>query len=188
MYSKLGEDRDGFGARCGRAAEKGMDAEVKKLEDKYERELDRLEDKLEREERELEEDKVDHSARKQEEMLSGAESLFSLFSGRRSSSRLSSASRRRRMTRQARADVEESEEVIEDLEEDIEELEEEARRDVEEIEEKWAALVDEVEEIEVRPRRADIQTSVFALAWIPRWEVTVAGQALSVPAVAIEYL
>ena len=188
LYSKLGEDRDSFQARCRKAAETGKDAEVKKLEDKYERELDRLEDKLEREERELEDDKIDHSARKQEELLSGAESLFGLFSGRRSSSRLSSASRKRRMVRQAKADVQESEEVIEDLEKEIEDLEEEAKKDVEEIEEKWAALIDEVEEIEVRPRRADIQTSVFALAWIPRWEVTVAGQALSVPAVAIEYL
>jgi hypothetical protein len=186
LYSKLGESQQEFQRRCRKAAEKARDEEVEKLRDKYESKLDRLEDRLEREERELAEDKADHAARKQEELLSGVESVFGLFSGRRSSRRLSSASRKRRMTSQARADVEESLETIDDLKEDMAELEEEARQEVEEISEKWAALIDEIQEEEVRPRRADVQVDVFALAWLPHWEVTVAGQALSMPAFEVE--
>jgi hypothetical protein len=182
LYAKLDESDEQFQRRCSEAAEKGRDEEIKKLEARYESKLDRLEDRLEREERELEEDKVEHSARKQEELLSGAESLFGLFSGRKSSRRLSSASRRRRMTRQARAEIKESEEAIEDLEEEIEELEEEARREVEEITERWDTYLEEVVEEEVKPRRSDVQISLFALAWFPRWEVEVAGQTLTVPA------
>jgi hypothetical protein len=186
LYSKLDESDEQFQRRCRQAAEEARDEEVKKLEAKYERRLDTLEDRLEREERELEEDKVEHSARKQEELLSGAESLFGLFSGRKSSRRLSSASRRRRMTRQARAEIKESEEAIEDLEEEIEELEAEARREVEEITERWQAYLEEVEEEEVKPRRADVQINLFAIAWLPRWEVEIAGQALTVPAFEAE--
>ena len=95
-------------------------------------------------------------------------------------------SRKRRMTRQARADVVESEEAIAELEEEIEDLEEEAKEEIEELTEKWEQLAEEMEEIPVRPRRTDVQIRLFALAWVPRWEVTVAGQALSMPAYDIE--
>jgi hypothetical protein len=186
LYSKPDETYKAFHRRCREAAEKALDAEADRIRAKYETKLDRLEDKLEREERELEEDKVEHDARKQEEMLSGVESVFGLFSGRRSSSRLSSASRKRRMTRQAKADVTESVQAIAELEEEIEELEEEAKEEVEELKEKWEQLVDEMEEIPVRPRRTDVRVSLFALAWVPRWEVSVAGQALSMPAYEVE--
>ena len=186
LYSEIGESEEAFQRRCRREAEKARDVEAKKLGAKYERELDRLEDRLQREERELEEDKIEHDARKQEELLSGVESVFGLFAGRKSSRRLSSASRKRRMTRQARADVEESEEVIEELEEQIEELEQEAKAELEELDAKWRELIDEVEEVEVRPRRADVRVDLFALAWLPHWEIRIGEQVLSLPAFEAE--
>ena len=186
LYSEMGEREEAFERRCRREAEKARDLEAKKLRDKYERELDRLEDRLQREERELEEDKIEHDARKQEELLSGVESVFSLFAGRKSSSRLSSASRKRRMTRQARADVEESEEMIEELEDQIEELEQEAKAELEELDAKWRELLDDLEDEEVRPRRADVRIDLFALAWLPHWEIRLGEQMLSMPAFEVE--
>jgi hypothetical protein len=186
LYSEPGESPQSFQRRCRKAVEDAHRAEAKKMEAKYERELDRLEDKLRREEQELEEDKIEHDARKQEELLSGVESVVSIFTSKRLSSRLSTASRRRRMTRKAKADIEESEDVIEELEDQIEELEGEARRELEELAQKWGELIDDVEEIEVRPRRADVLINVFALAWLPRWEVMVGDQALAIPAFEAE--
>jgi hypothetical protein len=182
LYSEVGESAEAFQRRCRKAAKKALDAEAKKLKTKYERALDRLEDRLEREERELEQDKIEHDARKQEELLSGVESLVGLLGRKRLSSRLSTASRRRRMTRQAKADIKESEEAIDELEADIEELEAEAKAEVEELTDRWNALIDEVEDEEVRPRRTDVRLDLFALAWVPRWEVMVGEQALSMPA------
>jgi hypothetical protein len=186
IYSRFGESDKEFQRRSRKAAEEAHDAEAKKLRVKYERELERIEAKLQREEREMEQDKIEHDARKQEELLSGVESVVSLFSGRRSSRRLSTASSKRRMTRQAKADIEESERVIEELEEQVEELEDEAKRELEELAERWGELIDEAEEEEVRPRRADVRVNLFALAWIPRWEVMAAGQSLSIPAFEAE--
>lgn len=186
LYSTFGESAKSFQRRCRQAAKKALDDESKKLRTKYKRELDRIQDRLQREERELEQDKIEYDARKQEEVLSGFESVLSLFGGRRSSTRLSTASRRRRMTRQARADLEESEEVIEDLEQEFGELEQEAKREVEELTAKWGELLDEVEEEEVRPRRADVHINLFALAWVPHWEVMVGEQTLSVLAFEAE--
>jgi len=186
LYSEIGESEESFQRRCRKGAEEARDDEAEKLSAKYEREVDRIKDKLRREKRELEEDKIEHSARKQEELLSGVESVFGLFTGSRSSSRLSSASRKRRMTRQAKADVKESEEVIEELEEEIETLKEEAKAELEELDAKWRALIDEVEEIEVRPRRADVRIDLFALAWFPYWELRIGEQVLSMPAFKVE--
>jgi hypothetical protein len=186
LYSKFGEGDKAFQRRCRQAAQEAHDAEAKKLRAKYERQLDRLEDRLDREERELEKDKIEHDARKQEELISGVESVISLFAGRRSSSRLSSASRKRRLTRQARADIEESEQEIEELEQEIDELEQEAKAEMEDLAEKWAGLIDEWQEEEIRPRRADVRINLFALAWLPRWEVVVGSQALSMPAFEAE--
>jgi hypothetical protein len=186
LYSEPGESETSFQRRCRKAAEDAHDEEAKKLKDKYEKLLDRIEDKLQREERELEQDKIEHDARKQEEVLSGVDSLIGLFTGRRSSSRLSTASRKRRMTRQARADIEESEEVIEELEDQIDELEEEAKLELEELAVKWGELIEEVEKIEVRPRRADVRLELFALGWLPCWEVPVGDQVVSLTAFEVE--
>ena len=182
MYSEIGESAESFQRRCRKEAEEARDDEADKIKAKYERELDRIKDRLRREKRELDEDKIEHSARKQEELLSGVESVFGLLTGSRSSSRLSSASRKRRMTRQARADVKESEEVIEDLEEELEVLQEDAKAELEELDAKWRELMDKVEEVEVRPRRTDVRIDLFALAWLPYWELTIGEQVLSMPA------
>jgi len=182
LYSEIGESEESFQRRCRKGAEDARDEEAEKLRAKYKQQLERLEDRLGREERELEEDKIEHSARKEEELLSGVESVFGLLTGKRSSSRLSSASRKRRMTRQAKADVKESEEVIEELEEQIETLEQEAEDELKELDAKWRELIDDVEEIEVRPRRADVRISLFALAWLPHWELELGEQMLSLPA------
>jgi hypothetical protein len=186
LYSEPGESESAFQRRCRKAGEEAHDAEAKKLKAKYEQQLDRIEDKLQREERELEQDKIEHDARKQEELLSGVESVFGLFSGRRSSSRLSTASRKHRLTRQAKADIEESEDAIKEMEDQIDELEEQAKLEIEELAAKWGELIEEIEKIEVRPRRADVRVDLFALGWLPCWEVPVGEQVVSLPAFEVE--
>lgn len=184
LYSQPDETETAFQRRCREAAEAARDAEAKALRAKYKTRLDQLEDKLEREDRELAADKQKYDARKQEELLTGAEAVFGLFTGRRSSRRISTVSRKRTMSKQARADVEESEETIKDLEAQIDKLEEEAKQEIEEITARWQKLMDEVQEIQVRPKSTQVLVGLFALAWIPRWEANVAGQTLALPAFA----
>ncbi len=186
LYSEPGESEAEFQRRCRQAAEKARDAELRELTARIKRQLDQLQTKLDREERELGVDKDKLSGRKQEELLSGAETIFGLFTGRKRSTGLSSASRRRRMTKDAKAQVAESERAIKDLEDQIDELEQEAKKEEEELTAKWQQLMDEVQEIEVRPRRSDLRVHLFALAWLPRWEVTVAGQTVEMPAYQLE--
>ncbi len=176
VYSQPGENERAFKIRCQQAARERRDAEVDKLTAKYEREQDRLETKLRREERGLAEDQVDYDARKREELVSAGESILGFFMGRRSSRALSSASRKRRMTTSAKQDILESQQQIEELKEDIAELKEELEAESAEITARWAETLDEIEQFPIKPRRADVEVHLVALAWTPAWELTVEDQ------------
>lgn len=169
LRSALDESEREFRVRCQEAAREQRDQELDKVEQRFERDIDRLRDRLKREERELEEDLIDHRGRKQEELLSLGETVFSFFSSRRRSRSLSTASRKRRMTQKAKADVRESEEEIERLEEEIADMREERKEALEEVRSKWADVALQVQESSLRPKKADIHLEAFGLAWVPHW-------------------
>ena len=169
VYGEVGEAERDFKMRCQEPARRKRDEESEKIRASYKTKLGRLQDKVQREERELAEDEAEHDARKREEYLSAGESVLNLLRGRRSSRALSSASRKRRLTAQAKADVNESLEAIEDLEDDVEDLKLEMQEALNRSTERWAAALDEVEEIQIAPRKTYISVELFGLAWVPRW-------------------
>lgn len=172
-----------FEVACRKAAEVAMEAESEKVADSYDKKLDRLEDKLDREERELEDDKAEYSQRKQQEVVSHAETLFSLFSKRRRS--LSSSMSKRRMTAKAKADVEESEEEIEELTKEIEEMEAEAEAALLEVKTKWEEIAAETTTIPVTPYKKDISVELFGVAWLPYLVVEEDGRFLEFAGYAV---
>lgn len=171
MYSRPGESERDFKVRMQQAAREKRDDEVDKMRKKYRRQLDKLETRLEREERELAEDEADYDARKMEEIVSGAETvagLFGIFGRKRS---LSTAATKRRMTARAKADIEESKQEIARLQEEMEEVQQTIAQEAEQITEEWADTLDHIEPYFVKPRRADIDVDLVALAWLPYWEI-----------------
>jgi hypothetical protein len=154
-----------FAKQCAAAAKEASDAESKKVAEQYERKMDALEDKLKREERELADDEAEYSQRKQEEAVTHAETLFSLFSKRRRS--VSSSMTKRRMTAKAKADVEESKDQIEDFQKEIAALEKEAEEALADIQAKWEATAQEISAIPVTPTKSSINVSLFGVAWLP---------------------
>ena len=176
LYSELGESAKAFQRRCREAARQARDAEAEEIKGRYKTRFDQLLVKMQREKRELEEDQVEYAARKREEFFSGAESVVDLFTGRKMRRSVSTASRKRRLTQQAKADIEESEKTIDDLETRIDEVGDELQRELDELTARWAALIDDVQQEEVRPRRTDVRVNLFGLAWLPGWEITVPGQ------------
>ncbi len=105
---------------CDDAADDQMQAELDKVKARFETKLRAAEDKLKREERELAEDEADFKSRKGEEYAKHAETLLSFFGGRRKS--LSSSLSKRRMAENAKADIEESEQAIADMQEQLGDL------------------------------------------------------------------
>jgi hypothetical protein len=171
VYSQPDESERSFKIRVAQAAREKRDAEVDKLRKRYATKLERLRKRLQREKIELEEDRAEYSARKQEEMVSGAETVLGIFGifGRKKS--LSSAMTKRRMTAKAKMDVEESEEEIARLQQEIDEMEAELKAEAEEIAQRWEEMQDDIETYEVKPRRADVDVNLAAVVWLPYWEI-----------------
>jgi len=124
---------------------------------------------LEREQKELERDRIEHAGRKQEELLSAGESVLSVVLGRRRSSALSQASRRRRITEKARAEVEESERTIAKLKGEIDAVLKERDAAVAMVRDTWGNAASGIRDAALRPRRTDIRVDAFGLAWVPFW-------------------
>jgi hypothetical protein len=183
LYGRVGESKRDFRVRCGEEAQEQRDDELREAREAVEKGISKLKERMRREQRELRGDEADLAARKREEVLGIGESAFNLLAGRRSSSALSKASRKRRMTQQAKADVEESLDALEDLEQQVQDLEADWKDQAAEIEEAWADKLEEIETFEVKPRRADVAVEFCGLAWTPVWRVTLEdGAQVDLPA------
>ena len=173
LYSRPGESERDFRIRAQQVAREKRDEEVEKLRKKYQRQLDQLQTRLGREERELSEDQAKYEGRKREELLSAGETVVGMLGvfGRRRTTGLSRAATKRRLTEQARADIEESEAEIDRLQQEIEDMRRMMQDEAEAIGQRWTATVDQVETYGIKPRRQDVEVEVVALAWAPYWEI-----------------
>lgn len=160
-----------FRQQCAEAARAGRDAEVEKVSAAYDKKLAVIQEKLRREERELAEDQVKHSQRKLEEMGTHAENIFGLFGGRKSSRRLTTSLSKRRLTEQAKAEVDESVEAIEDYKKQIAALEQEKAKAFEEVRQRWSDLANDISEITITALKKDVLVELFGVAWMPFWVV-----------------
>jgi hypothetical protein len=183
LYGEVGESRRDFRVRCEKQVQEHLDADLKKARARMRDEMGVVERKIRREERELKRDEADLAARKLETRLGLGETALNLLTGRRPAHAISYASRRHTMTQKAKADVEESLEVIEDLEDDLEELGAEWGERIADISQRWADKLEEIDEFEVKPRRADVTVEFCGLAWVPTWRVILEnGRQLELPA------
>ncbi|MFN2281200.1 MAG: hypothetical protein ACK2TZ_04985, partial [Anaerolineales bacterium] len=108
-----------FRRMCADAAKNALEEEREKVKAFFEKKLDTIKDRLMREKRELDEDEAELSQRKLEEVGTHAENLISLLAGRQR--RMTTSLTKRRMTSQAKADVQESLDAIEEYKKEIEE-------------------------------------------------------------------
>jgi hypothetical protein len=167
-----------FRKRVSEEVRKMLDDEIQKLKGVYQKKFTALQHKLDKEKREMEEDRAEHAQRTMEEIGTLFENIFSKrVSGRR----ISTSLRKHRMTTQARADMKESEEVIEEIETEMDSLQEEAAAAINEAEDKWEEVAAEIEEISVTPFKKDILIDTFGVAWMPYHVVDVGGMTMEMP-------
>lgn len=154
-----------FRRLCASAAEKAHDDERKKVNKSFDKKLDTIKDRLLREKRELQEDEVELSQRKIEEVGTHAENLISLLIGRQR--RMTTSLTKHRMTSQAKADVEESLDAIEEYKKEIAHLERERQEATREVDEKWQEILEGNTEIPITPYKKNILLEIFGVAWFP---------------------
>ncbi len=175
-----------FMKACADTARDARDAEIAKKVATLDRQVKTLEDKLAREERELREDEADLQNRKMEEMGTHAENVLGLFTGSRSTRKLSSSLSKRRMTENAKADVEESVDAIAQFKKDLAEKERQREEVIAEINDRWGRMVNETGEITINPKKTDIFVNLFGVAWMPYYLVQSGAETLELPAFGAE--
>ena len=171
-----------FMKACADAAREARDAEIEKKTAQLDRQLKSLEDKLAREERELVKDEDELSNRKMEEAGTHIENITGLFGGRRKASRLSSSLTKRRMTQQARADVEESKESLKEFNRQIAELQQRREEVIAEINDRWGRVVNEITDVTIAPKKTDVLVNVFGVAWLPYYVIKAGTETFELPA------
>ena len=173
-----------FVKACADAARDARDAELAKSTAVLDRRIKALEDKLSREERELQQDQTELNQRKTEELGNLAEMGASLVGlGRKKS--LTSQLTKRRLTAQAKGDVDESVQAIEQYKKELAELMLQREQMAQEISDRWGQAVNEVSEISVTPKKADIYVNRFGVAWLPYYYVQYDSQTIELPAFGI---
>jgi hypothetical protein len=168
-----------FMKACAETARDERDEEIEKESAQFDRKIKSLEDKIAREERELREDETELSNRRWEEAGTHFENIFG---GGRSRRRVSSSLRKRRMTEKAKADVEESEDAIEQYEKDIQELQNERQQVIEEINDRWGDIVNDMEDVTIAPLKKNIYVELFGVAWLPYYLIDSGGEVVEIPA------
>ena len=183
LYSQPGESKRAFLERCREEAEEQKTAALATERRKFEEKAARVEAKIRKEELELDEDREVLSERRREELFSGAESVLSLFSRRRRSTRaLSQTSRQRRYVKTAKADVEESVETLELYDEELDQIEAAWQAAASDITARWDNTLSDIQENVIRAKRTDIDVRFCGVVWFPFWEILVEDKPLVLPA------
>ncbi len=181
LYATPEVSQADFMKACAEAARAARDAEMAKNTSTFDRQITSVKDKIAREERELQQDQTELSERKREELVSGAETVFSLLGGRRSR-RISSEMSKHRMTEQSKADVEESITAIEEYKRQLAQLDQSREQALSEAGSKWGEAVNDITEIPILAKRSDVYINLFGVAWFPFYQVNSGGQVIEIPA------
>ena len=161
------ESQKEFMLRVKQTARERRDNEIDKLEAKYQTKLDQIESKIKKLTGSLSSDESEYEARKREEVLGIGETVIGIFMGRKRTTGITTASRRRRMTTKVKHDIDETKREIEDLNKDLKELEQELREQVNAITEKWDRSEENLQEHTVTPRKSDVSVDKLRILWVP---------------------
>jgi hypothetical protein len=169
-----------FRARCAEAARAERDAEAAKVSEQYAKKQQALLEKIAREERELRGDEVELDHRKWEERGSWAETAAGLFGlGRKRS--VTSSLTKRRLTEQARAEVDESLEALAEMKKQLAALEKEKATALEEVSRRWGQVANQVSEETITPLKKDVLLDFFGVGWVPFYLVKIQDELVELP-------
>jgi hypothetical protein len=178
------EGKAAFRTRCAEAARVARDQEIKKVDAALVTKLKTLETRIKRQTLEVDQQEAELNQRRMEEVGKAGEFLLKVLSSRKAS--VSSNLTKRRMTAQAKAQLEQETQELEDLQKELQRVMVEKTDLEKEINDKWAAVVDNTVETPVTAMKKDIYLAVFAVVWMPYYQETGNELAKLVPAFRID--
>jgi ElaB/YqjD/DUF883 family membrane-anchored ribosome-binding protein len=172
LWSRPGETREQFAARCDEAAQAKADAEVARIRDRLEARRDKLSAAYDAAQARMAEAAAEAEARQQQELAAGAGVLLGSLLGGRSRARGLSAlgkmmggdsPQAAKAAQRSRSAAAKAEGVADDLAE----LEQRLADEIAAITAKWDATAAEIEAVPVRLESSDAKVTSTTLLWIP---------------------
>lgn len=168
LYSRVGETREEYEARCAAAAEQAADADLSKLKDGYQRRFDRVRSQMAEAQSRYHEANAVAAAKSEENMLGTAGDLLGAFLGGRSrSGALRRVATRRSAAAKAEARADSAASDYHAKQQELTELEEELAAEVAEITGRYDTAAAEIEEVEIPLEKSDVRVADLRLVWIP---------------------
>lgn len=170
LYSRPGESREQFAARCDEAAQARADEEVAKLRGRLEARGERLRRALAEAQRRQAEALAEADARRQRELLSGAGAVLgALLGGRRRARDIAAVGRALGGSSAGRAEARAraASERAGDAAAELAALEQEVAAEAAAVTAAWDAQAGVVETLAVRLEAADVHVARTALVWVP---------------------
>ena len=172
LFSRPGETRDDFLARCNAAADERTDAEADKLRASLTVKADRLRDAMTKDQDKIREVESDKKRRGLDAVISvGGGLLGALLGGKtRTKSILSTLGRatsKGGMTVQAGERLETAQNRLEEDQQELHDIEAKLAEDLQTIADDWDRKAANIVSIEVPLEKTDIRVDELALVWIP---------------------
>ena len=180
VYAGPDVSDEAFTKMCQEAAEDLKEEAREKLEKSYENKITTLLEKVTRQEMEVDEQEGELNQRRMEELGTHGELVLSLFSKRRRS--VSSSLTKRRMTQQAKMELEQEEKELELLQKKVEDLQKDKTEALADLEKEWREITEEVTEVPLTPYKKDIFVEYFGIVWMPYYLIRVDDRLREVPA------
>ena len=166
IYSSLGESREVFTARLQEIAAEHAEADVEKLEARYDKKLATLDERIRKAEQRVDVEKAQYSRAKRDGALSLAGSLLSgLFGGRKKST--TAAARKANSALQQRGDIGRAKDNVAALNSQRQSLITERDDAIAKARAGAMAEAQDTHEIVVRPRKGDLSVKPITLIWLP---------------------
>jgi len=166
LWSRPGESREAFLARCRTEADDAADAELAKLKDTYATRISRVEDRLAAAERRAAEIEVDLRGKRTQELVSGAGDLLGmLLGGRKSATGLRRAASRRSQSRSTKQRLETAQAKIDDAADELVSLEDELEEAVLEITGRYEKIASRIDEVAFGLESDDVKVAPLRMVW-----------------------
>jgi polyhydroxyalkanoate synthesis regulator phasin len=172
-----------FMKACADAARDARNADQNKATGTLDRQIASLQDKLARAERDYQQNQTQFEDRKREEVVSDAETVFSLLGGKRSR-RISSTISKHRITEQTKAQVTDAADAVAEFKQQLAQLQQSRQQALDMAGTKWGNAVNNITEIPILPKKTDIYVSLFGVAWMPYYLTKSGDQVVEIPAFA----
>ncbi len=175
LISNPGESERDFRARLAQAARESRDRAVEALRARYAPKMASLQERLRRAQQAVEREKAQAQQAQMQTAISFGATLLTAFTGRKAISqstlgRATTAARGVGRAMKEGQDIGRAQDTVESVQAALAELDAQFKAEAEALEARSDPQAEALETVTIKPKKADLNVQLLALAWAPYWQ------------------